>query len=305
MNDIWEEKNLIKAEKNSLNNNEFVQRDITKDIKKDSTENPCNDTGKENLMKGIVYKATCLVNNKVYIGVTNRTIEIRIKEHIKLSNKTNPRYLFNKAIKKYGKDNFKFEIIDSYSSFDDRDSKEINYINIYNSFYMNNMGYNMTLGGDGSRGHIKSKESIEKIKTARKNQIFSLETRELWSSQRKGRRLSDETKKRMSVSMVESGCHKKTEAHKEKLRLANLGKKHSQESKLKMSKSTKGRINKKFVSEEHLKLIRDIYKNMGVNKLVKELCNRGIFIGRKVIIGRLVEMGIYNENSKFRKNQYK
>ena len=61
MNDIWEEKNLIKAEENSLNNNEFVQRDITNDIKKDSTENLCGNTGKVNQTV-----LTRIINGKKY-----------------------------------------------------------------------------------------------------------------------------------------------------------------------------------------------------------------------------------------------
>jgi group I intron endonuclease len=102
-------------------------------------------------MIGIVYKATCKVNQKVYIGVTSKSLNERIAGHVKLSKRKNPKYLFNKAIKKYGIENFLFEKIDTFLSFDERDEKEIKYIKERNSFYLSGPGYNMTFGGDGSR----------------------------------------------------------------------------------------------------------------------------------------------------------
>ena len=139
-------------------------------------------------MIGIVYKATCKVNQKVYIGVTSKSLNERIAGHVKLSKRKNPKYLFNKAIKKYGIENFLFEKIDTFLSFDERDEKEIKYIKERNSFYLSGPGYNMTFGGDGSRGHVKSPEAIEKIKIARSKQVFTKETRELWSKNRKGKK---------------------------------------------------------------------------------------------------------------------
>jgi hypothetical protein len=63
MGDIWEEKDLTKPEENSLNNKEFVPNDITNDIKKDSTENLCEDIGKTNQPTTLI---TRLVDGKTY-----------------------------------------------------------------------------------------------------------------------------------------------------------------------------------------------------------------------------------------------
>ena len=51
-----------------------------------------------------IYKITNNVNNKVYIGKTIRSLEIRFKEHLKDSDiKDNKLYL---EMRKYGKKNF-------------------------------------------------------------------------------------------------------------------------------------------------------------------------------------------------------
>jgi len=58
----------------------------------------------------LIYKATNLINNKSYIGQTIRTIGTRKYQHIYDSNR-NSSLIFHKAIRKYGEDNFKWEII--------------------------------------------------------------------------------------------------------------------------------------------------------------------------------------------------
>jgi group I intron endonuclease len=57
---------------------------------------------------GFIYKITNTIDNMSYIGQTIHTIQERFKDHCKPS--SNCRYLKN-AIKKYGKDNFRIELI--------------------------------------------------------------------------------------------------------------------------------------------------------------------------------------------------
>jgi DNA-binding transcriptional regulator YhcF (GntR family) len=54
-------------------------------------------------------------------------------------------YKIYKAINKYGRDSFYIELLEDNISIDDLDSKEIEYIEKYNSF---KKGYNSTVGGD-------------------------------------------------------------------------------------------------------------------------------------------------------------
>jgi hypothetical protein len=108
-------------------------------------------------MKFLVYKITNTENNKFYIGKTKEYykdkyfgIEGRLNNHLTCAftkSKFNdcPR-LYN-AIRKYGKDKFKIELVEETTE-ELIDSREIHYINTYNSTNDKN-GYNIALGGGG------------------------------------------------------------------------------------------------------------------------------------------------------------
>lgn len=93
-----------------------------------------------------IYKITNKINNKIYIGKTLETIEIRWKEHIKDSkrecNKKRPLYA---AFNKYGIDNFTIEEVEECSA-EILNEREIYWIEYFRSF---KNGYNATKGGDG------------------------------------------------------------------------------------------------------------------------------------------------------------
>jgi group I intron endonuclease len=108
--------------------------------------------------KMIIYKVTNLVNNKVYIGQTSRGFEVRKKEHLRHINDS---IYFHSALKKYGVDNFIWEVIDDALTQDELNCKEIKWIEYYNSFGKN--GYNLTKGGDTSSGYKHSDETKKKI----------------------------------------------------------------------------------------------------------------------------------------------
>lgn len=90
-----------------------------------------------------IYKITNTVNNKAYIG-QSVDINRRWGEHRRnIGSNKNPLYL---DFKKYGLDNFLFEVIEE-CDFYDLDEREEYWINYYNSY---NNGYNLTLGGQTS-----------------------------------------------------------------------------------------------------------------------------------------------------------
>lgn len=90
---------------------------------------------------GYVYQLTNKINGKRYIGHTTRSIDVRVSEHAKNSNKYNTH--FYNALKKYGIENF--EISELFYSQCDKTSllKEIELIRETNS------EYNIHLGGNG------------------------------------------------------------------------------------------------------------------------------------------------------------
>lgn len=90
-----------------------------------------------------IYLITNQVNNKKYVGITN-DYKKRWMNH-KCNN--NPTMAIAKAIKKYGVDNFKFELIESNVPIELIDEKEIYYINLFQSHVSTGKGYNISKGG--------------------------------------------------------------------------------------------------------------------------------------------------------------
>lgn len=94
-----------------------------------------------------IYKITNIVNNKVYIGKSIQ-IERRWSEHKSEINNLNKQNHLYRAMRKYGIDNFQFEIIEICSDNNNILSEREKYwINFYNSY---ETGYNETRGGEGA-----------------------------------------------------------------------------------------------------------------------------------------------------------
>lgn len=91
-----------------------------------------------------IYKITNIINGKIYIGKTNRTIEERFKEHCQSIYREEKRPLYS-AMKKYGIENFIIEEIEE-CPINIVDEREKYWIEYFNSF---KYGYNATIGGDG------------------------------------------------------------------------------------------------------------------------------------------------------------
>ena len=88
-----------------------------------------------------IYKITNTINNKIYIGQTIKNIENRFKEHVYAAEHTRLNTKLANAIRKYGEENFKIEKIDTATSKDELNAKEIFWIKKYKS---TKNGYNMT-----------------------------------------------------------------------------------------------------------------------------------------------------------------
>lgn len=90
-----------------------------------------------------IYKITNIHNNKIYIGQTIRPVQERINRHFNdaLNNIIDTH--FARAIRKWGKCSFVYEIIDTAESQEELNLKEQNYIRLFHATD-SRYGYNET-----------------------------------------------------------------------------------------------------------------------------------------------------------------
>ena len=179
-------------------------------------------------MKNVIYKLTS-PSNKSYIGLTTN-YKRRMKKHSKAIGNCK----LQCAIRKYGWDNFKKEILEEVEDPKLLPKLEKFYIKFYHTF---DSGYNMTLGGDGLIGYKFTKK--QKIKLSRIAQHRTKEHRKKIAEAQKGHICSEETKRKISESHIGKIF---TQEHKRNMSIAHIGKQHLKKTKTKISNSLKGRV---------------------------------------------------------------
>lgn len=129
-----------------------------------------------------LYMITNNINNKKYIGITNNPSK-RWANH-KCGN--SPTMAIAQAIKKYGKENFTFEILKSNIPIDEIDKYEQIYIKKYHTHVSENRGYNISHGGRYFQGVVQNtqgennpnahltKEEVQYIKSHRNIPMYVL-----------------------------------------------------------------------------------------------------------------------------------
>lgn len=180
-------------------------------------------------MKGI-YKITNLINEKVYIGQTDR-LNNRKREHFyKLEKNEHHNEHLQKAYKKYGKDNFIFEIIEETDFLDER---ELFWINQYGGLNSEN-NYNLKNPIDKRwSDYVRVKQSKTMLGENNPNygNKWTKEQKEKLSKLTKGKTLEEKIGKEKSdlvkLKMSESQKGRKHPKEvKEKIRQANMGEKN-------------------------------------------------------------------------------
>lgn len=111
-----------------------------------------------------IYKIENKINGKVYIG---QSVDVyrRLKKHIwEIENNNGVLY---KAFKKYGIENFTYELIEE-CGIDELDEKEVFYIQKYKSYVgmENSNGYNLNIGGGVNRGWNPTEENRNSFRNA-------------------------------------------------------------------------------------------------------------------------------------------
>lgn len=185
----------------------------------------------ESLKKAGIYKLTCVVNGKIYIG-KSVNIHKRLIAHKHCEKKSSGICHLQNAIIKYGWRSFSVELLEVIEDFDKlKDNtilleREAYYIQLFDSV---DKGYNLCKFSTDRTGIPCSEGHKNKIRLAKL-----------------GIPHTEETKQKMRKP--------KSEAHKEKCRVAMLGRTHSKESKEKMSRANLGKKKRPFSTEAKEKM---------------------------------------------------
>lgn len=178
---------------------------------------------------GFIYITTNLINGKRYLG-------------LKHFNKQWRSYIgsgkaFKKALAKYGKENFRRDVIDIAYSEEELNQKEYDY-SIFFNVVTSNDWYNLALGGGSTSGYTFTDEQKLKLSQMRKGRVLSESAKKKMSESKIGHPTSEETKRKIGNA---NRGRILTPEHIEKVRQGNLGKKRSEETKQKISNANRGK----------------------------------------------------------------
>lgn len=212
------------------------------------------------------------VNRKKYVGQA-KDIEKRWETHkAELRRGAHYNTHLQAAWDKYGEQSFAFYILE-LCDVESLSERETFYINSLSSF---ENGYNMTQGGEGTRGHHHTEEHKNKMRELFKGRVFSDETLKRMSEAGKGREQKQTESRIAGYKVVAeklkgrpfSEEHRKrlSEAHKGKPTWnkgmkfspeehAMYGKHHSDSTKEKIGNANRGR---KRTEEQRLKCARPV-----------------------------------------------
>ena len=189
---------------------------------------------------GCIYRIWNVINSKSYVGQTSYNISKRIAVHFRGDGSS----ILYKAIGKYGKNYFEWEVLEDNIPISKLDEREIYWIKEHDSF---KNGYNCSSGGGGIRGYKLSDESKIKMSNSRKGRIFSHETREKISIANKGKKRTSlmnnkqsEIKKGKRLNLSDKQRRERSDSMKGRNN-PFYGKKHSEETKRKISRSKMGK----------------------------------------------------------------
>ena len=143
---------------------------------------------------GIVYKLT-FHNGKSYIGITTESLPRRVQRHVNYARANKP-YALSAAIRKYGEDSFTSEVIGMADTREELCSMEMLAIDEHRT--MCPYGYNMTGGGDGSRGASPAISTRRKISQSLTGRKLSASHREAVGKAQKGKTIPQDTREKMS-----------------------------------------------------------------------------------------------------------
>ena len=194
-----------------------------------------------------IYKITNKLNGKVYIG-QSVDIDTRWRQHCNAKDNV----AIHNAIKKYGKENFNFEVL-LECPVEMLNDWERDMIALYDC--ISPKGYNLTEGGGGCKCSEETRLKMSEAKKGKpswnKGIPCSKEHKRKISEANKGKHLPEEQKRKISEA---NKGHHISEEHKRKISEANKGKHLPEETKIKISNTLKGAKRKPHSEEAKIKM---------------------------------------------------
>lgn len=175
---------------------------------------------------GYIYAVRNLNNGKYYIGKTTETMKKRKSVHEALAKRDFPKTAFHRALKKYELESFSWRVV-----VEESDVELLNCFEIYAIVFLDSRvpeGYNITQGGDGASGFVRSIQDKQKKSGAAKRQ---------WQSEEHRRRISEKMKQwwrnpenAEKIERIKSINSKAAQGRVSQMK----GKRHTEETKSKM-----------------------------------------------------------------------
>lgn len=229
-------------------------------------------------MNRLIYKVINRNNGKVYIGQTIGSLKERKKSHERAA-KRGKDFLFGKALRKYGVDNFDWETVCDIEAPTDT---LIEYLNIVEQMWIvelntmnRNRGYNLTTGGSNGKPSEETKKKMSKAVKGEKNPMFGRTGKKAPSFGRTGEKHPMFGKKRPEHSLRMSGLnHPMYGKTKEKYSMfGKFGKNHPQWKGDNVSsqqlKRRKRKVAKREMNDDDYKEFMDLRK-IETNKKISE-----------------------------------
>lgn len=171
----------------------------------------------------IVYVITNLLNSKVYVGLSSQSMDDRWYGH-RNDARNGSRYYFHRALRKYGFESWKHDVVRTCETFEEAASAEREIIAQLEACHPRK-GYNRTLGGDGCAASEATRRKISETCL--------------------GKQVSSVTRAKMSASqsaLVELGlCQFQRPEVQAQARAARVGIPHSEATRRKMSAAHTGK----------------------------------------------------------------
>lgn len=193
-------------------------------------------------MYGYVYKITNLVNGRVYVGQHKYDKYPNIDKNYFSSG-----LYIQRALKKYGRNNFKIEILKWCENKEKLNEREFD-LTFKEKAFINQGGYVFRAGHEG----IMEVSEETKIKMKKVKSQITFITRKKMSESHKGKHLSEEEKKKISERMMGNTImkgRKMSEESRKRYSLSKIG-----------NKNSKGKIISKQQREEHRKFMLEYWR---------------------------------------------